>query len=286
MIARNVPMVLLALSLSACVVSVNDLAKEQRYVDLERSEPLLQENSFEVQLEMKVGELRVGPASGDDLFQMDLHYNEATSHPRIDFQRDEDKAILRFDMSGEGNFMSVFGESRLHLLLHKDILTQLKVRSGVGNTQLDLGGMSIGELELESGVGETSVSMLEPNSSECEQLELISGVGEIKVVGLGNFRFQHLEFKGGVGSAKLDFTGEWAESGKVEIEVGVGGIELILPRDLGAEIRVSKSFLSAYEMPGFTQKGDTYYSDNLDRAKKVIQIRIRAGIGGVEVKWI
>lgn len=95
------------------------------------------------------------------------------------------------------------------------------------------------------------------------------------------------EFKGGIGSATLDFSENWNNVGQVEIEVDVGGVEILLPRSLGAEAQFSKSFLSEISVDGFDNKSeDTYVSNNIDRVNKVLRMRVRAGIGRVGIGWI
>ena len=115
---------------------------------------------------------------------------------------------------------------------------------------------------------------------------MTSGVGAMELIGIGNLSFREFEFQGGVGGSKLDFSGDWSELGDVEIEVGVGGVEILVPRNIGVEVRVSKGFFSEFSMPGFDKQGDTYYSDNIEQVEKVVKFRISAGIGGVQIKWI
>jgi hypothetical protein len=108
----------------------------------------------------------------------------------------------------------------------------------------------------------------------------------LDLIGLGNFNFHKLDFRGGVGESTLDFSGEWQTQGSVDIEVGVGGILIKLPRDIGAELRISKGFFSNYDIEGFVKRGDTFYSDNLEKVGKVLKLNIRSGIGEVSVRWI
>jgi len=84
----------------------------------------------------------------------------------------------------------------------------------------------------------------------------------------------------------LIFSGEWETPGQVEIKVGIGGVEIKLPRDLGVELKVRKSFLSGIDMKGFRKTGGSYVSENFDQATKKMQLDISAGIGGIEIDWI
>ena len=127
---------------------------------------------------------------------------------------------------------------------------------------------------------------MKPNRIQCERVTIDSGVGSLKVIGLGNFGFKELTFSGGVGTAKLDFSGEWLQDGDVAIQVGIGSLELRIPSDVGAEIRTGDGFFSKCCRSGFKKKGDTYYSENLDRAGKMIRFDIQNGISNVKVRWI
>lgn len=277
---------LLLVTSGSCIISGDRWIGEVDFVRFERSEPLGEEQSLDARVEVKVGRLEVEPGPADQLYQIEVHYNQRAFTPQLDVQREGTGARLEFELTGEGSSFAGLDETRINLRLNPNLPVQLETRSGVGESNVDLSGMEVRSVLLQSGVGEHKLSMLTPNRTICDRIEIISGVGALEVVGLGNFAFKELRFRGGVGGSSLDFSGAWNEVGQVEIEVGVGGVEILLPRHLGAEIRVSKSFLTGYDLSGFTQKGDTYYSDNLERVEKVVRFRIRAGIGGVEVKWI
>ena len=178
------------------------------------------------------------------------------------------------------------GKTRLNLRFSPDTPLVLETETGVSESRLDLTDLQVESVTLESGVGETVLSMLKPNTTTCKRLEVSAGVGALEVIGLGNFGFDDFRFRGGVGATELDFSGDWHKTGEVSIEVGIGAVEIRLPRDIGAEVRVNKSFLSSVDLPGFEKRGGTWYSNNLDQTSKVVKIRITAGIGGVDFDWI
>ena len=279
-------LILITVSVSSCVVSLDGLGGEANFVDFSQSEPAGDEELMRARVELKVGKIEVEPGSPSNSYELELHYNELAFEPMIDFAREDGVADLSIGLDGEGKSFRGFGQNRLFLRLSPDVPIELVTNNGIGECNLNLTGMKVRSLVLESGVGETTLTMLESNPISCEKIEISSGVGELELVGLGNLSFEELDFQGGVGGASLDFSGSWDTVGEVEIEVGVGGISLLLPRDVGAEIRASKTFMSDIELPNFTKKGNTYYSDNLDRVSKVIKFRVTAGIGEVELKWI
>jgi hypothetical protein len=277
---------LLLLGTAACTISTDGWIGETRYADFSQSEALAGEEGIHAKVQVKVGQMEVGPSSPENLYEVELHYNELAFKPKIDFRREAGDAYLDLGLSGEGKSFSSLGKNITRLRINPDVPLDLRSDTGVGESTIDLTGMKTRSLWLQTGVGEATISMLEPNRIQCGVLEVTSGVGALSVVGLGNFSFREFRFRGGIGGTELDFSGEWKEVGDVRIEVGVGGVEIRIPRDIGVEMRVSKGFFSEFEMPGFSKQGDIYYSDNIDRVEKVVQFNVKAGIGGVEVRWL
>jgi hypothetical protein len=279
-------LLVLALStLSGCSITTG-WTEEATYSDFHQAEIYADEESLEAEIDLKVGEILVQAGDQSQIYEVDFRYNELAYTPEVEFQRNQQQARLQISLDGENKSFSNPGNNRLNLRLSPKVRLNLQAHSGVGENDLDLTGLMLERLEIQSGVGETHLSMLESNPAVCEMVEISSGVGEFEVVGLGNFNFRKLNFRGGIGESTLDFSGNWSEVGSVKVEVGVGSIEIRLPRDIGAEVTISKGFFSNFEIDGFVKKGDTYYSENLDRVDHSLKIHIRSGIGEVEVRWI
>ncbi len=272
--------------LCSCVAVVEDWGEPPRYDTFQSNQAVQGETSIDASVELNIGSLEIQSGDASQAYGLEVYYNKAAFSPKVDYQRNNGAARLRFELSGEGKFARRVGKTRVSLKLNPDIPLRLEAKTGVGESEIDLSGMKIEDMRLETGVGETHLAMLTPNQVECRRLDLRSGVGELEVKGVGNFGFDSMVFEGGVGSATLDFSGSWERVGDIEVRVGVGGVELLLPRSLGAEVRSTKSFLSGIDLTEFTQEGDVFRSNNLKRVDKVLRIKINAGIGGVNIRWI
>jgi hypothetical protein len=269
-----------------CLSGCSFVEIEGQRATLQKWEPLTNEEALELEVDVPVGKIEIEAGSADRLYEYDLEYNENAFTPEIQFDRRGNTAVLRFRLSGEGKSVRRVGKTRLNLRLNPNVPLVLRCRTGVGESHIDLGGMRIRELDLRNGVGETRVSMLSPNPITCDRANIENGVGALKMTGLGNLAFRQFAFQGGVGGSELDFSGDWRTEGDIRIDVGVGGVQLRVPRSVGAEVQASKNFLSGVDLPQFDRRGDTYISYNMDRVSRVIRLRIQAGIGGVELKWI
>jgi len=68
---------------------------------------------------------------------------------------------------------------------------------------------------------------------------------------------------------------------KASIHGGVGGVNLILPRDVGVRVEAD-SGLGGVNAEGFNRDGDVYTNDAYGRTDVTLEIRAEVGVGGVE----
>jgi hypothetical protein len=260
-------------------------------VSMNQTQPLGKEKSLESTIRFDIGSLEItGDEKTASLYSFDLEYDKTSYAP--DVQYDSAPA------GGEGRFsfnlhsthkIGVRRErhnNRLRLAFTDSVPLKLGVTAGVGDARLSLSGMQLVRIDFESGVGGAKISAYEPNPIPCDYIRLKNGVGSIEAVGLGNLNFRQLEFEGGVGGASLDFTGEWKQNADIRIQVGVGGVNLRVPRELGVKVEAEKHFLSGLQLEGFSQRDSFYYSENYDKAAIRVSVRVATGIGGLKVTWV
>lgn len=275
-------LILLTLIGSSCLL-LDDFRKVN-LVGFESSEPASALSRLDAHVEMGVGRLTIQPSAPSQAYEVDLIYNEAAYQPQVDYSERNGQGSFRFRLKGTRNVRNS-GKNELNLSLNPKAALNLRAELGVGTSEISLSGMKVESLQISSGVGRTSLSMLEPNPITCRRVEIESGVGSMELSGLGNLNFETFKFEGGVGGSYLDFRGQWEKVGQVEIEVGVGGVDIVLPHEIGAEVRASASFLSGINLEGFRKQGGVYLSRNHGQAEKIVKIRIETGIGGVNLTW-
>jgi predicted membrane protein len=111
-----------------------------------------------------------------------------------------------------------------------------------------------------------------------------AGAAELEAHGLANSNCARVRFSGGVGRVALDFTGAWRQSMEADLQVGLGSLELRLPRDVGVAVHLSR-FLASFEAAGFEKRGNVYYSANYGAARHQLILRVSTSIGSVDVTW-
>lgn len=176
-------------------------------------------------------------------------------------------------------------DGRLTLELHPDVPTNLRVQAGASENRFELGGLSLTGLDVATGASRTRISFEEANLKRMTELTLKAGAAEFQADKLGNARFDHLSFEGGIGDVTLDFTGVWERDATASIKMKLGGLKLRLPSDLGVRIR-RKSLFLAFTADGFTQVGDAYETANWETADVRLEIALDAAVGAVEVNLV
>jgi len=70
-----------------------------------------------------------------------------------------------------------------------------------------------------------------------------------------------------------------------KINLGLGGLSLRFPEDLGVSITLNR-FLASFDRTGFEKRGSTYVSAGFDDARTRLTIDLRAIVGDVGVEWV
>ncbi len=260
-------------------------------VSINQTQPLGNEKALASTIHFDIGSLEISSETDSSLlYSLDLEYDRSSYSPDIDYESAAagEKAKFFFSL-GSTHRIGIRRErhnNRLRLTFNDSIPLNFNITSGVGDARLALSGLKVSGLQIESGVGAAKISAYEPNLIPCERIRINSGVGRIDAVGLGNLNFRELEFEGGVGGASLDFTGEWQHDADVHIQVGVGGVHMRMPRDIGVKVEAEKHFLSGLHLDGFTQRAGSYYNETYDDATVRVTIRVVTGVGGFRISWL
>jgi hypothetical protein len=256
-----------------------------------QNQPLQKEKALDSTVNIDIGSLEVtGQKLPGSLYSYDLEYDKAGFVPDVRYNTaldgTEGRFMFRLESSHTTQIHTQRFGNKLRLALNDSIPLKMRVSAGVGDTRLSLSGLKISSLDFTAGVGEAKMSAYEPNLILCEHISLKNGVGRLEATGLGNLNFRELDFEGGVGGATLDFTGEWKQNADVRIHIGVGGVNVQIPRDIGVKVESAKNFLSGLHLEGFKKQDSFYYSENYDKAAKRVSIYVTTGIGGLRVAWI
>lgn len=274
---------------SGCHFAENHLPVET--ASLNQSQPLGKEKNLDAAIQFDFGFLEITREEKPDrLYSLELEYDKVRYTPDIQYTPAADALRGQFHANLHGiqrtGIRRETPTNRLRLAFADSVPLSLRITTGIGDTRLSLSGIPLSRLEMEAGVGSAKISVYEPNSAICDSIRLKSGVGSLDALGLANLNFRELEFEGGIGGANLDFSGEWKQNADIRITVGVGGVNLSIPREIGVRVEDVKHFLGGVQLEGFSHRDDFSYSNNYDSAAIRITVRAATGVGGLKITWI
>jgi len=246
------------------------------------------EDSLAVSVTYAAGEFRLGPGEPGSLYRMELRYDEDRFTPVRVYDPEGPRLTLGVRGPARGvSFASGRGggpAQSLDVFLSPEVPLRLNLELGAVRSWVDLGGLALRSVRYRTGASETELRFSRPNPERCDLLVLEAGAAGFRAFSIGNANCRQVRFSGGMGEVSLDFSGSWQGEMSADLDVAVGSFTLMLPRDAGIAIRVSR-FLASFDKTGFVRRGDTYYSSRYDSARRHLTIGIRAIFGGVDVVW-
>jgi hypothetical protein len=162
---------------------------------------------------------------------------------------------------------------------------ELDLDFGAVEANLELGGLRISRVDIETGASDTELFFSEPNPERCDRFEVSMGAAAFSADGLGNANCERVKLEGGVGDVTLDFGGVWRGDMHADITVALGSVTIYVPENVG--VRVDKdTFLTDFNGSRFRKSGGARYSDNWDEAERHLTVDLEGAFGSFTVRWI
>lgn len=241
-----------------------------------RGEPLL-----EVQVEYGAGNLTIAPATGNALYKATLRYDANAFKPVTQYSNGR----LRVGVEGGSVKGRNLKSGRLELALGNRAPLDMDLKFGAVHADVELGGLRIRKLHIATGASETQLSVSTANPERCSHVDLEVGAAEFTATGLGNLNCEHFRMAGGVGDVTLDFNGAWRADASVDIDMGLGSLTVRVPRGLGVSVR-KKGVLASFDSQELIKRGNTFYSENWDKASRRVTFNIDAALGSIRMVWV
>jgi hypothetical protein len=245
------------------------------------------ETRLGARLDYAAGTIRLAPGRPGELYRMDASYDDQRYLPLSDYDAAHGQVELGVKASGEGG-LRVVSKDQLRqtasVTFSPRVDLALQVRLGAADADLELGGLRLTDLAVQTGASRAVVRFSQPNGTRCRTASFSAGAAELSVLGLGNSRCDRIEFEGGVGRLMLDFAGGAAPESRISVKMALGEVTLRLPRRAGVRITLDK-FLASFEPAGLERRGNTFVSAGYEQASRRLDIDVTTAVGGVQVEW-
>jgi len=259
----------------------------QQLSHIEDKRPLQNEKELQVKVRFSRGDFSLSAGEEGEIYTLELDYDKQKVSKSVDYHTVGERGVLDVEVKGKKGFkLRRKQKSFLSLMLTPALPISLDLSLGASEATIDLSGLRIADLQINTGAGDMEVYFDQPNPQPLRQIKINAGVGELDVHSLGNFNCQSFLFNGGVGDFLLDFSGDWQRDTRAEIDIGVGDLTIRLPRNLGVKLIVDKSFLTSLSVESFVKDRNEYISENYKEARYHLTLKVEAGIGDVNIEWI
>ena len=264
------------------------LAGAQELRTLEAARQLSSTEPLEVDVSFAAGKFSLHPIDGRLLYQMRLRYDEHATDAIHEYDADDHRLTLGVDR-GSGSFGfralrggSHQGSSELDVGLNRAVPIELSVQIAGTETTLELGGLRLTQLEVNSAASGTTVSFGSPNREQMETLTMQVAASGAKLENLGNANVATVRVKGAAGGMHIDFGDSLLRDVTINAELALGGLQITLPRGVGLMVR-SKSRLGAFDGAGLKKVGNAWYSENWNEASRKVTVESTTFLGNLEL---
>jgi len=260
--------------------------------------PITSETEINVNLDAGFGHIMIMRGSSNQILNTDImatlkndlaEYIDYSNRDNIGYLNiNTTEAIIKESTHRKGHSLHLSGleDNAWNMRFTDSIPISFEIELGMGKGDFDFSGLMVKDLNLSTGASSVVIRFDTPNKSEIENLTIETGLSKFKGYSLCNSNFNHMKFQGGVGSYVLDFSGKLNKEVEVDIEVGLGSLNISIPDNIGTKIYYEKSWVSTIDIPkDFKEEEEHYYfSPNYYDVNGKINMHIEAGLGSVKIK--
>ncbi|MGD9489937.1 MAG: toast rack family protein [Calditrichaceae bacterium] len=259
---------------------------------IRKNYPLDGLESADINISFGAGRIEINSGNITDLYQGNFEYTETEPDVQITANRNfADVRIAQNEIRTKKdeksdlkirNFEN-FSDNNWNITLTNRIPIDLDLELGASKSYLNLGGLKLENINIETGLSKTELDFSTLNPVPLSSLVIDAGISKFTGRRLLNSRFRKFIFNGGVGDYKLEFDGEFTKEANIDINVDLGSILIIIPKSVPYRARIGKSVLSSAEIDYQRRTDDIYYSAGYDRDKPALNINLESGIGSVKI---
>ncbi|MDE3052755.1 MAG: hypothetical protein KGL38_11815 [Gemmatimonadota bacterium] len=258
---------------------------QQTWHTLEVSRQLRDTSELRVHVQYGAGRFDLRAATTPVLYAMDLVYDDAHASPlhRFDAAAGTLEIGLKdVNMGWTDRPSDDDGKSRMNLALAPTVPMDLSLSLGATQANIDLGGLTLRGLHVETGAADESLDFSAPNRARLGTVTVDVGAASFRARRLANMNATALHVNGGVGAVDLGFGGAWTGDLDATVKVTLGKVTLHIPRDVGVRLALQR-FLTSFDNDGLVERDGYYYSDNWDSAKHHLRVLVQTSLGNITI---
>jgi hypothetical protein len=232
----------------------------------------LQEGVFDIKSGEPNGRVRVEGRFSEALYALTQQTDTQNGKPRTTIRFKSKAPMWARMLAGLGNDDS--DRPRLTLLIPPGVPIELSLNVSMGESRIDLGGLTLSNLGLDLSMGNHEVDFREPVVDGMTRFRLSARMGNVRVVNLGNARAKSVDASGSMGNLTVDLGGDWRQGSEAELSFtqSMGQVRVDVPTKVRLEADVR-------DAEGKTQSVPADADETKDPKAPVIKVRVSTSMG-------
>lgn len=194
-------------------------------------------------LDLSMGEFTIEPGPPGEPIRVEADY-DSNAYNLVESYTENDDGTWVYDVKfgGKGGLLGALfrgadaNRNRVRVVIPRGHPVEILGKIGMGESEADLGGLWLRQVDLKYGAGDHFVEFREPLVLPMESFRLDSSMGSLEVRSLGQASPRLVEVEHGMGELLVDLEGEWRRNALVDIAFSMGECRLWLPKNARIEI--------------------------------------------------
>jgi len=136
---------------------------------------------------------------------------------------------LSFGRRSIFDFIHIDPDNRLELYLPAGTPIVLEGKVGVGESNLELGGLWIDRVDLDVGIGDHEIDFDEPLVAPMKSFDVRGSIGELTIGSLGNASPASVDVGHSIGEVSVSLAGAWQNDSTVSVRSRIGECRIRVP---------------------------------------------------------
>jgi hypothetical protein len=232
----------------------------------------LQEGSFDIRPGEPNGRVQVEGRFSEALYELTQQTETQNGKPRTTIRFRSKAPVWARMLAGIGNGEN--DQPKLTLLIPPAVPIDLSLNVTMGESRIELGGLTLSDLGLDLSMGNHEVDFREPVVDGVTRLRLTARMGNVSVENLGNARARSVDASGSMGNLTADLGGDWRPGSEAEMSFtqSMGEVRVNVPTKVRLEADVRDS-------DGKTQTIPADADETKDPKAPVVRVRVSTSMG-------
>jgi hypothetical protein len=180
-------------------------------------------------------------------------------------------------------FGGMFGDDsanrpELTVTLPRGTPIDLDLQTTMGRSEIDLGGLTLGEVSLSTSMGEHRIDFREPVVEGVRMLRINTSMGNVVIENLGNARADSINASGSMGNVTATLGGAWRSGATTDVnfEQRMGELTLRVPATVRLDADIQNENGQASQPADHTEPPD-------DPNAPTLRVRVKSSMGNARV---